>query len=47
MFKRSTPGGTVGRPAKPSETPNRRATPVTQPKSGTRVVGSKPSKTGK
>ena len=39
---RSTPGTIVGRPAKPGETPNRRATPVTQPKA-TPGQGQKPA----
>lgn len=39
---KSSTGGKVGRPAKPGETVNRTGIPVTTPKPGTRVVGSKP-----
>lgn len=40
MFGIKTKSGTVGRPAKPGETPNRRAIPVTKPKG--KPVKSKP-----
>jgi hypothetical protein len=39
--------GKIGRPAKPGETVDRRGIPVTNPKPGTRVVGSKPRQPGK
>jgi len=43
----TTSGSKVGRPARPGETVNRTGIPVTTPKPGSRVVGSKPRKTSK